>query len=1004
MAAPGTIPPLETSAALRRRSPALLLPEEPGREELAQFWTLPPRDRAEVMRCQGEANQRRFAVQLCALRTYGRFLPEATPAPVAITNYLAQQLDLSLVLFGDVPSRLATETGHRQRILGYLGWQVFDEAARTRLTHWLTQRATDDLLLHDLGTRAEDLLRAWQIVLPARSTLEELIASVTAQAQDDVYTRIVTGLTPALQQAIDDLLHVPAGEPRSMLFHLKEYPPEASTAVILRYIERYHFLQTLGVDAIDLSGVSPPMIRYLADLTKRHDAHTFRRFPPEKRYALTACFLVEIQKTILDHIMALHDQLLSKKIREATNAFETRYRQVRRQSKRGLATLIQTGKTLLDPNRPSETTLATLLQDIDAAVLRQAVAICDERQRLEERGEIDALRARYPGLRRYLPVFFALPFRSEPGSEAVLAGLVMVRQLDTGTRTTVPAHAPLAFVPSKFRAALHQPDGTVDRRTWELGLAVAVRDGLRSGDVFLPASRRHGSFANLIYDPARWAQERELAYTDLKLPQVSEVFVTRLTHEFDEVAHRAAGGLASNAFVTIQGGRLHLKRRDALELTPRLTQLRQTIEGALPLVRIEDLLMHVDRWCGFTQAFRRPGERLPRLPHFAKTLLATLIAHGTNLGIAAMAHSVEDLTADMLQDMSQWCLREDTLKAANAILVNFHHRLPLSAVWGDGTVSSSDGQRFGLQASSLLGSLYPRYFGYYDQALTVYTHVADQHSVFHTQVIACSIREAIYVLDGLLNNDTVLRPQEHFVDQHGFTDQLFGLCHLLGFSLMPRLNVSKHHLYKLDRTLHYGGLDEVIRGTVDPVLIREQWDQLVRLAASLRNRTAPAQIVLRRLASSAPSDRLAKALTALGCALRSLYLLRYIHEEDLRGRMQLQLNRGEGRHQLARRLFFANQGAFQTGDYEEIMNKATCLSLLSNAVVVWNTMQMTRIIAQLRASGETMTDGELARVSPLASSHVIPNGTYFSSPTALEHDRSKNGHGDLVDIEMPETI
>src|SRR5712691_4043794 len=176
---------LETSAARQRRIPSLLLPEAPSREELAQFWTLSARDCAEVMRCQGEANQRRFAVQLCALRAYGRFVPEAMPAPVAITNFLARQLDLSLVLFGDVPSRLATETGHRQRLLGYLGWQVFDEAARTRLTQWLTRRATDDLLPHALVTRAEDLLRAWQIVLPARSTLEELIASVTARAQDD---------------------------------------------------------------------------------------------------------------------------------------------------------------------------------------------------------------------------------------------------------------------------------------------------------------------------------------------------------------------------------------------------------------------------------------------------------------------------------------------------------------------------------------------------------------------------------------------------------------------------------------------------------------------------------------------------------------------------------------------------------------------------------------------------------------------------------------------------
>jgi hypothetical protein len=105
--------------------------------------------------------------------------------------------------------------------------------------------------------------------------------------------------------------------------------------------------------------------------------------------------------------------------------------------------------------------------------------------------------------------------------------------------------------------------------------------------------------------------------------------------------------------------------------------------------------------------------------------------------------------------------------------------------------------------------------------------------------------------------------------------------------------------------------------------------------------------------------------------------LRYIHDVALRGRMQLQLNRGERRHQLARRLFFANQGAFQIGDYEEIMNKATCLSLLSNAVVVWNTVQMTRIIDQLRTGGERITAEELARISPLAFAHVIPNRTYF---------------------------
>lgn len=223
---------------IHRRTPSIILPEDPSQEELLQFWTLSARDREEVLRCRGEANRRRFAVQLCTLRAYGRFVPEATAAPVAITNYLARQLDLPLVLFGETPGRLATETEQLQRIRDSLGWSLFDAQAQQRLVHWLTQRATDDLLPMDLVSRAEEMLRSWQIVLPARSTLEELVDSITAGVQDEVYIRMAEGLPPELQRAMDDLLEVPSGARRSALFSLKEYPPEASNAVILRSIER----------------------------------------------------------------------------------------------------------------------------------------------------------------------------------------------------------------------------------------------------------------------------------------------------------------------------------------------------------------------------------------------------------------------------------------------------------------------------------------------------------------------------------------------------------------------------------------------------------------------------------------------------------------------------------------------------------------------------------------------------------------------------------------------
>ena len=110
-----------------------------------------------------------------------------------------------------------------------------------------------------------------------------------------------------------------------------------------------------------------------------------------------------------------------------------------------------------------------------------------------------------------------------------------------------------------------------------------------------------------------------------------------------------------------------------------------------------------------------------------------------------------------------------------------------------------------------MASFYPRYFGYYERAITIYTHTSDQYSVFGTRVISCSPREALYVLDGLQENDTILRPREHYTDTHGFTEQLFGLCFLLGYSFMPRLrDLADQQLYKVDRTLPLDTLQPLV--------------------------------------------------------------------------------------------------------------------------------------------------------------------------------------------------
>ena len=423
-----------------------------------------------------------------------------------------------------------------------------------------------------------------------------------------------------------------------------------------------------------------------------------------------------------------------------------------------------------------------------------------------------------------------------------------------------------------------------------------------------------------------------------------------------------------------ENGKLKLRQPDALPIPRAVRRLRETIKASMPRVRIEDLLQDVDEWCGFTRAFQPLGGYEPRAGDTYRPLLATLIAHGTNLGLAAMSQSVDSVTAEKLQDTNRWFLREATLKAANTILVDHHHRLPLSRVWGDGTRSSSDGQRFAVERDSLLGTFYPRYFGYYDRALSLYTHTADQHSVYATRAISCAPREASYVLDGILENDTILTIREHTSDTHGFTEPLWGLCALLGIDFMPRLkdlarpgalpDRSQRRLRPAPSAAAHRDRHRHHRRAVGPARPARRFAQGPAHPGQCRH-PAPH--------NASPADRLAKALTALGRLVKTVHILRYLHEEPLRRAIQLQLNRGEFRHTLAKWLFFANQGAFRTGDYEEVMNKASCLSLLSNAVLVWNTVHIERIVDQLRAAGNIVLDEDLARVSPLFRRHMTPN-------------------------------
>jgi TnpA family transposase len=151
-----------------------------------------------------------------------------------------------------------------------------------------------------------------------------------------------------------------------------------------------------------------------------------------------------------------------------------------------------------------------------------------------------------------------------------------------------------------------------------------------------------------------------------------------------------------------------------------------------------------------------------------------------------MAEACPGTSMAKLSWLVAWHVRDETYSKALAELVNYHHQMPFATYWGEGTTSSSDGQRYRAGGRGEAGGQVNAKYGN-EPGILFYTHVSDQYAPFHTKEINATVRDATHVLDGLLYHESDLRIEEHYSDTAGFTEHVFALCHLLGFRFAPRI-------------------------------------------------------------------------------------------------------------------------------------------------------------------------------------------------------------------------
>jgi TnpA family transposase len=396
----------------------------------------------------------------------------------------------------------------------------------------------------------------------------------------------------------------------------------------------------------------------------------------------------------------------------------------------------------------------------------------------------------------------------------------------------------------------------------------------------------------------------------------------------------------------------------------------------LPHVKITELLMEVDSWTGFRRHFthRKSGAET----RDTRLLLRTILADAINLGLTKMAESCPGTTYAKLSWLQGWHIRDETYSIALAELVNAQFREPLAERWGDGTTSSSDGQRFraGGKAEST-GHVNPKYGS--EPGRLFYTHISDHDAPFSSKVVNVGVRDSTYVLDGLLYHASDLRIEEHYTDTAGFTDHVFALMQLLGFRFAPRIrDLGETKLYIPRSQTAYPALRPMIGGALNIRLIQSHWDEILPVAASIKQGTVTASLMSRKLGSYPRQNGVALALRELGRIERTLFILDWLRSTELRRRVHAGLNKGEARNALARAVFFGRLGEIRDRSFEQQRYRASGLNLVTAAIVLWNSVYLTRVTHALaRERRPPVKEQLLQYLSPLGWEHINLTGDYL---------------------------
>ena len=931
---------------------------------------------------------------LVLLKTFQRlgYFPAFHGLPPCLIQHLATTL--GMLLPHDALERYEQRRlreSHMPHIRAHLGITAFRDGGRRVLVGALLDAAhSKDILADLINVGIEALVKA-RYELPAFSRLRRAAQAARAHVNHGYYQQVYDALDDLQRQAITALLTRDDFETTSPWQRLKREPRQPTTKRIREHLAHAQWLQSLNTARHAVDGIPETKLQRFADEARAWNVAQMNRCREAKRTALAVALIRVRTAQALDDLAEMFLRLMQKMHHKAKEALDA-YRCEHQEQTDALITLLS---ELVGGWQRSETA-EKQLKTISALIGEDADKILEQCEAHLAYAGNNYLPFLLPLLRTHRKLFFDILAFLQPMSTSTDKALeqaiaFVVRHRDVkATRLAIIEEGPeakaildISWLPPRWWQAVtgrHRRDVpvlTVDRKYLELCVLSCAVTALKAGDLSIEGSEQFSDYRD---QQVTWEEYAQLASTYCAQVGISpdpETFVQALQTWLTETIRATDAAFPTNTSLSIQAGEPVLRKLEKEPEPEGFAFIDRLLSERMPECSIVDVLTDTEHWLNWTAAFGPLSGLESRLVSPRQRYITTTFCYGCYLGPTQTARSVASVDRRQVAYVNQYHITEQKLLDAIVGVINRYNRFDLIQWWGSGKRAAADGTKWDVYEQNLLSEYHIRHGGWGGVG---YYHVSDTYIALFSSFIACGVWEAIYILDGLLENRSEIRPDTLHADTQGQSEPVFGLAYLLAIRLMPRIRNWKHlNLYMPSDQFAVEQIEhirELFSGAIDWTLIKTHLPDMLRVAISISQGRIRSSTILRKLGTYSRKNKLYWAFCELGRVVRTVFLLNFMSDPELRRTIHATTNIAENWNEFVQWAAFGGEGVIRYNNREEQRKVIRYNHLVANLVVFHNVVSMTRIFQELVNEGYTITPEIIANFSPYRTEHLNRFGSY----------------------------